>query len=309
MWESKAEEIFHEWARAALETACRDFPYYPEGGYMNIKKWAVLSLASVMAAGLIAGCGSTGKSGSASQPAQEKTLKVGTLAGPHAEFLEEVKKNAEKKGLKLEIVEFNDFISPDEALNSGDIDANMMQHQPFLDNIVKNRGYKLVSVGKTILFPMGVYSDKIHSKDEVKDNMRVAIPNDPSNGGRALEILAKAGLISLKVNEGAKATLDDITDNPRHLQFQEADAAMIPRMLPDLDFGVINNSYATKAGFVPTKDAWIREDLHSPYANVVAVRTEDKDKPEIKLLMECIQTPEMKTFVEEHFKSAAIAAW
>lgn len=271
-------------------------------------KKAVLAVSAAVLVFGIAACGQKEAPKSASV-SQETTIKIGTLSGPHSEFLEEVKKNSEKKGLKLEIVEFNDFIAPDEALNNKEIDANMMQHQPFLDRIVKDRGYKLVSVGKTILFPMGVYSQKIKSKDEIKDGMTVVIPNDPSNGGRALEILEHAGLLKLSVSKGAKATVNDITENPKHLNITEADAAMIPRMLPDVDFGVINNSYAIKAGFVPTKDAFIREGADSPYANVLVVREEDKDKPSTKLLLDCIRTPEMKKFVEDHFKGSAVAAW
>lgn len=267
-------------------------------------------LAAFAAAAVVIGIAGCGGSPSASTSAPEKkTLKVGVLAGPHAEFMDEVKKQAEKKGLQIELVEFNDFVAPDEALNSGELDATMSQHEPFLQTQVKNRGYKLTSIGKTLLFPMGVYSKKIKSADEIKDGMKLAIPNDPSNGGRALEILDKAGLIKLKEGIGGKASVADIVDNPKHLQITEADAAMIPQMLPDLDFAVVNNSYAIRAGFVPTKDALIREDADSPYANVMAVRTVDKDKPEMKLLMECVQTPEMKQFVEEHFKGAALAAW
>lgn len=271
--------------------------------FRNVMVGALCMAAFVIG---IAGCGSTPN---ASDSSETKTLKVGVLAGPHAEFMDEVKKQAEKKGLHIELVEFSDFVSPDEALNSGELDATMSQHEPFLNTQIKNRGYKLSSIGKTLLFPMGVYSKKLKSADEISDNMKLAIPNDPSNGGRALEILEKAGLIKLKAGIGGKASVADIVDNPHHLQITEADAAMIPQMLPDLDFAVVNNSYAIRAGFVPTKDALIREGADSPYANVMAVRTEDKDKPEMKRLMESVQTPEMKQFVDEHFKGAALAAW
>ena len=185
----------------------------------------------------------------------------------------------------------------------------MYQHLPFLQNHIKDRGYKLSSMGTTILFPMGVYSTKIKSVDEIRDHMTVAIPNDPSNGARGLELLDKAGVIKLNKEKNGKASVTDIVENPHQLVFKEVDAAMIPRMLPDLDFAAINNSYATKSGLVPTKDAFILEGADSPYANILAVRTADLNRPELKLLMECFHSPEVKQFIQDHFQGAAIAAW
>lgn len=272
------------------------------------KKGMILAVAVLLVTGA-AGCHTGDKNNENGGNKANYTIKVGTLSGPHSEFAEEVKKVAATKGLNIEIVEFNDYVQPNEALNSGEIDANMYQHLPYLQNAIKDRGYQLSSLGNTILFPMGVYSNKIKSVDEIKDNMIVAIPNDPSNGGRALEILDKAKVIQLKKEEQAKATVNDIVQNPHHLQIQEVDAAMIPRMLPDLDFAVINNSYAVKSGLVPTKDAFILEGSDSPYANIAVVRTADKEKPEMKLLIESIQNDEVKQFVKDHFKGSAIAAW
>lgn len=275
---------------------------------MNLKKVLAVSVAACALTLAFAGCGGGSDSKPASQEANQ-TIKMGVLVGPHEEFMEAVKDNAAKKGLNIEIVTFNDYALPNEALNSKDIDANMCQHLPYFKNQIKDRGYDLTSLGTTLLFPMGVYSDKIKSVDEIKDNMTLAIPNDPSNGGRALEILDQAGVIKLKKDIGSKATVADIAENPHHLTINEVDATMIPRMLPDLDFAVINNSYATKSGLIPTKDAFILEKPDSPYANIVAVRTADKDRPEFKELMEIIRTPEMKKFVDEHFKGSAIATW
>ncbi len=273
-----------------------------------LKKLVIGALLASAVFGL-AGCGGAPAKSAASSQAALKTIKVGTLSGPHAEVIEKAKQIAAKKGLDIQIVEFNDYVQPNEALNSKEIDANMYQHKPFLDNHVKDRGYKITAVGNTILFPMGVYSQKIKSVDEIKDNMIIAIPNDPSNGGRALEILDHAKVIKLKDNIGGKATVNDITENPHHLEIREVDAAMIPRMLPDLDFAVINNSYAVKSGLVPTKDAFVLEGSDSKYCNILAVRTEDKDKPETKLLLESIQNNEMKEFIKDHFKGSAIPAW
>lgn len=277
-------------------------------GLMFTKKLFLAAAITILALGL-SGCGGQDNAKKAAAPATSIKMKVGTLSGPHAEVLEQVKKVAAKKGLDIQIVEFNDYVAPNEALSTGEIDANMYQHRPFLNNHIKDRGYKLTALGNTVLFPMGVYSKKIKNVSEIKDNMKLAIPNDPSNGARALEILAKAKLITLNKKSGAKATVQDITANPHHLKIEELDAAMIPRMLPDLDFAVINNSYATKAGLVPTKDAFILEGPDSPYANILAVRTADKDKPSSKLLLECVQSPEVKQFITDHFKGSAIAAW
>ena len=276
---------------------------------MNFKK-ILVGIAACALALSFAGCGnSSDNNKQAAASGANKTIKMGTLVGPHEEFMEEVKKKAAEKGLDIEIVTFNDYALPNEALNSKDIDANMCQHLPYLKRQIEDRGYDLTPLGTTLLFPMGVYSDKIKSVDEIKDNMTLAIPNDPSNGGRALEILDQAGVIKLKKDTGSKATVQDIAENPHNLKINEVDATMIPRMLPDLDFAVINNSYATKAGLIPTKDAFILEKPDSPYANVVAVRTADKDRPEFKELMNIIRTPEMKQFVDDHFKGAAIATW
>lgn len=276
---------------------------------MNFKK-ILVGIAACALALSFAGCGnSSDNNKQAAASGSNKIIKMGTLVGPHEEFMEEVKKKAAEKGLDIEIVTFNDYALPNEALNSKDIDANMCQHLPYLKRQIKDRGYDLTPLGTTLLFPMGVYSDKIKSVDEIKDNMTLAIPNDPSNGGRALEILDQAGVIKLKKDTGSKATVQDIAENPHNLKINEVDATMIPRMLPDLDFAVINNSYATKAGLIPTKDAFILEKPDSPYANVVAVRTADKDRPEFKELMDIIRTPEMKQFVDDHFKGAAIATW
>lgn len=276
---------------------------------MNFKK-ILVGIAACALALSFAGCGnSSDNNKQAAASGSNKIIKMGTLVGPHEEFMEEVKKKAAEKGMDIEIVTFNDYALPNEALNSKDIDANMCQHLPYLKRQIKDRGYDLTPLGTTLLFPMGVYSDKIKSVDEIKDNMTLAIPNDPSNGGRALEILDQAGVIKLKKDTGSKATVQDIAENPHNLKINEVDATMIPRMLPDLDFAVINNSYATKAGLIPTKDAFILEKPDSPYANVVAVRTADKDRPEFKELMDIIRTPEMKQFVDDHFKGAAIATW
>uniref|UniRef100_UPI0037D9BABC MetQ/NlpA family ABC transporter substrate-binding protein n=1 Tax=Tardiphaga sp. TaxID=1926292 RepID=UPI0037D9BABC len=235
-----------------------------------------------------------------------ETIKVGVTPGPHAQVLEAAKAVAAKKGLDIQIVEFSDYVVPNAALDSGDLQANSFQHQPYLDNQVADRKFKLVSVGTTINFPMGIYSKKVKSFDEVKSGASLAIPNDPTNGGRVLILLRDKGIIKLKDGVGFKPTLLDITENPKKLKVVEVDAAQLPRTLPDVDVAGINTNYASQAGLDPVKDAILREDPKGPYANIIVVRTADKDKPWVKTLVESYQSPEVKAFIDEKFKGSVL---
>jgi D-methionine transport system substrate-binding protein len=241
--------------------------------------------------------------------ASAETIKVGVTPGPHAQVLEAAKAVAAKKGLDIQIVEFSDYVVPNAALDSGDLQANSFQHQPYLDNQVADRKFKLVSVGTTINFPMGIYSKKVKSFDEVKSGASLAIPNDPTNGGRVLILLRDKGIIKLKDGVGFKPTLLDITENPKKLKVVEVDAAQLPRTLPDVDVAGINTNYASQAGLDPVKDAILREDPKGPYANIIVVRTADKDKPWVKTLVESYQSPEVKAFIDEKFKGSVLATW
>lgn len=266
-------------------------------------KYVALSLAFVFSLSLLAGCGSQ-------KPAvSDKPIKVGVTAGPHAEIMDVVKKAAEKDGLKIEVVEFNDYIQPNVALNQGDIAANSYQHQPFLDNQIKDRGYQIVSIAKTVIFPMGIYSKKIKNIAEVQPGATVAIPNDPTNGGRALLILEKVGLIKLKPNAGLSATAADIAENPKNLKIKELEAAQIPRSLDDVDLAAINTNFAVVAGLVPTRDSIAIEDANSPYANVIAVSTKDKENPAYQKLIKAYHSEEVKQFINDHFKGSVVATW
>ncbi|WP_414716875.1 MetQ/NlpA family ABC transporter substrate-binding protein [Tardiphaga sp. 215_C5_N2_1] len=241
--------------------------------------------------------------------ASAETIKVGVTPGPHAQVLEAAKAVAAKKGLDIQIVEFSDYVVPNAALEAGDLQANSFQHQPYLDNQVADRKYKIVAVGNTINFPMGIYSKKVKTWDEVKSGATLAIPNDPTNGGRVLILLRDKGIIKLKDGVGFKPTLLDITDNPKKLKITEVDAAQLPRTLPDVDVAGINTNYATQAGLDPVKDAILREDPKGPYANIIAVRAVDKDKPWVKTLVESYQSPEVKAFIDEKFKGSVLATW
>jgi D-methionine transport system substrate-binding protein len=266
-----------------------------------MKRCQLLKLAAL--AGLLASIHAT------PLQAQDKPIKVGVTAGPHAQIMEVVKKVVEKDGVKLQIVEFSDYVQPNAALAAGDLDANSYQHLPYLEAQIKDRGYKLTSVGYTITFPMGIYSKKIKSLKELKDGARFGVPNDPTNGGRGLLLLQGQGLIKLKPEAGLKATPLDIAQNPKKLKIVELDAAQLPRSLDDLDAAAINGNYAESAGLSPTRDAIAVEAPKGPYANVIAVRTEDKDKPWVAKLVKAYHSPEVKQFVNTQFKNSVIASW
>ena len=240
---------------------------------------------------------------------EDKPLRIGVTAGPHAQIFDFVKKIAEKDGLKLQIVEFSDYVQPNAALAAGDLDVNSYQHQPYLDNANKDRGYKLVSVGQTIIFPIGLYSKKFKSLDQIPNGARLALPNDPTNGGRVLLLLQAKGLIKLKPEAGLKATPLDVTDNPKKLKFIELDAAQLPRALDDADVAAVNTNFAIQAGLLPSRDAIAMESLKSPYANVIAVRAADKDSPVLKKLLKAYQNDEVKQFIKTEFKDSVFAAW
>jgi D-methionine transport system substrate-binding protein len=238
-----------------------------------------------------------------------ETIKVGVTGGPHEQVMEVVKRVAAKNGLDIKIVEFSDYVQPNAALAGGDLDANSYQHGPYLDAQVKDRGYKLVKLADTVTFPMGIYSKKIKSLADLKPGARIAVPNDPTNGGRALLLLQKQGLIKLRADAGLKATPIDIVDNPRKLKIVELDAAQIPRSLDDVDAAAINTNFAMQAGLKPREDAIAIEDPHGPYVNILAIRAEDRNKPWAAKLAAAYRSPEVKQYIEQKFGGAVIASW
>ncbi len=241
--------------------------------------------------------------------AQDKPLKVGVTAGPHAQIFEQVKKVAEKDGLKIQIVEFSDYVQPNAALAAGDLDANSYQHKPYLDQQVKDRGYKIVSAAYTVNFPIGIYSKKVKSLDALKEGARFGIPNDPTNGGRVLLVLQDKGLIKLRPEAGLKATPLDVIANPKKLRFVELDAAQLARSLDDLDASAINTNYALSAGLNPGKDAIAQESAKSPYVNILAVRDQDKDKPWVAKLVAAYHSEPVRQFVKDEFKGAVLVGF
>jgi D-methionine transport system substrate-binding protein len=246
----------------------------------------------------------------ACQSHDKNELKIGTMSGPETQLMEVAKQVAKDKyGLNVKIVEFSDYVQPNTALNDGSIDANMFQHQAFLDKQIKDRHYKLVAIGKTFVYPMGIYSQKIKNLTELPENGIVAIPNDPSNEGRALLLLQTGGLIRLKPAAGLYATPLDIQENPKHLQFKELDAAQLSRSLADVDIAVINTNFAIPAGLSPTKDAILHEGSDSPYANIIVIREDEQNDPRIKQLVEAIQSTEVLNAAKAIFNGQAIPAW
>ncbi len=250
---------------------------------------------------LVVGCGG--------QSSKDKPLRVGVTAGPHAEIMEVAKKVAEKNGIKVQIVEFNDFIQPNVALNEGDLQINSMQHKPYLDNVVQTKKYDIIAAEKTIILPMALYSEKYKDLSKLPNGATVAIPNDPTNGARALLLLEQSGLIKLKPGIGVKATPVDIVENNKNIQIKELDAAIIARSLKDADVAAVNTNYALPAGLLPARDAVAIESADSPYVNIFAVTSKTKDDPRVRGLIKAYQSPEVKEFIETKYKKAVIAGW
>ncbi len=236
-------------------------------------------------------------------------IKVGVSPGEHAEIMEEVAKVAAPMGLDIDVVEFSDYVIPNTALADGDIQANSFQHVPYLENQMKDRGFDLTVVGNTITTPMGIYSDKIKDMADLSDGAKVAIPNDPTNGGRALLLLQDLGLVTLAEGTGLVPSPLDISENPKNLEFLELDAAQLPRTLADADIAIINTNFAIAAGLSPKDDSIAMEKADSPYVNVIVVRKGDEDQPWVKTLVEAYHSDEVKKFIDESYKGAVITSW
>lgn len=274
---------------------------------MKKKLFAMVGLATAL---LVTGCGGGDNAGGGDSNKITTTIKVGATPVPHAEILEEVKPDLQAKGIALEIVEFNDYVQPNIALNDKELDANFFQHEPYLNDFVKEHSeMKLKNAGGIHIEPMGVYSKKIKVLDEIADGAQIAIPNDSTNGGRALLLLQKAGLIKLNDGVAETATVQDIVENPRNFVIQEIEAAQLPRTLEDVDIAVINTNFAMNADLNPTKDALYIEDKTSPYVNIIVVRDGDENREEIKALLEAVKADRIKNFIKDKYKGAIVPAF
>jgi len=275
-------------------------------------RFLTVSLALLATLSLtLTGCGSAATPKTASDTPAKTVLRVGASPLPHAEILEFVKPQLAKEGIELKIVSYTDYVRPNLDLDTGDIDANFFQHTPYLDSFNTDHKLNLVSIAKVHIEPMGVYSKKITKLDDLKTGDTVAIPNDPSNSGRALALLAKAGLLQLKDGVGVKGTVQDIVGNPKSLKITPLDAPQLPRVLQDAKIAaaVINTNYALEGGLNPTKDSLFTEDKDSPYANILVVKESKKNDPALQKLVKALTSPEVKKFIEDKYKGSIVPAF
>lgn len=283
---------------------------------MRLAKIRTLLLVGLIAA-LLAACGdqtptaviTTGANNNAATGAL--SLKVGASPAPHAEILKYVRDNlAAKEGLDLQIVEFNDYVQPNLALKDNQIGANFFQHVPYMQDFGKQRNIDLVAVAKVHIEPLGIYSKKIKNLSEVTDKAVVAIPNDATNAGRALQLLAANGLIKLKENVGVQATVKDVAENPKNLQLKELEAAQLPRSLEDTTISVINGNYALSIGLKPSKDALaLEKGENNPYANVLTVLKGHENDPAVLKLTKLLNSSDVKKFIDEKYQGSVIPAF
>lgn len=257
-----------------------------------MKKIIALSTALLIAASLFA----------------QTTLKVGATPEPHADILNLIKDDLAAEGVDLKVIEFTDYVTPNEAVESGEIDANYFQHIPYLESFNTERGYHLVNAAGIHVEPFALYSKKIKSVKDIKKKSRIAIPNDPTNEARALLLLQEAGLIKLAPDAGITATVQDITENPLKLKFSEIEAASLPRVLSDVTAAVINGNYAIPAGLSAAKDGLFVEGSSSPYVNVIAVKAGNENTPAIKALIKAVQSEKVRNYIKERYPNGDVVA-
>ena len=275
---------------------------------MKLRKTIVSLVALAFLALGAAGCGGGDKK-AAAPDGGGKVIKIGATAGAHAEVVHAVAAEAKKQGLDVKVVEFTDYITPDKALAEGNLDLNAYQHVPFLNNFNKQNNTKLVPIGNTILIRQGIISNKVHDLKDVPDGATVAIPNDPTNGGRGLLLLQQAGLLKLKDGTGYKATPKDVVENPKHLKFKELEAAQLPRSLDDVDLATITMNYVLSSGIDVKKQGLFWEKKDEPLAvMVLAAREQDKDRPEFKKIVAIYKSDAIKKFIEEKFHGTITSA-
>ncbi len=285
-----------------------------------MKKLISAILAGALALSLAA-CGATASTAPAASSGDAATAEAGDLAGttikvaasptPHAEILEVAKELLAEQGIELEIIEFSDYVQPNTATESGEVDANYFQHQQYLDSFNEENGTHLVSVGAIHYEPFGIYPGKSDDLDAIADGAVIAVPNDTSNEARALQLLAAKGIITIREGAGLTATVNDITENPHNVQIEELEAAQLPRTLADVDYAVINGNYALEAGFTAGEDALATEDAASEaaqtYANVLVVKEGRENDPAIQALLSALESQQVKDFIEETYNGAVVA--
>lgn len=275
---------------------------------MNRKKILSIILAVVLSAGVLSGCGGSGGEGNEDGSTTEK-IKVGASITPHSEILEKAKPILAEKGIDLEVVKIEDVVTPNTGLVEGSLDANFFQHQPYLDDFNKENHADLVSIGRVHYEPFGIYAGKVTSLEELPDRAVVAVPNNTTNEARALLLLEQEGIIQLKDDAGIQATVKDISENPKHITFQEIDPAQLVRSLPDVDVAVINGNYAIEGGLKASDALAVESDQSvaaQTYANIVAVRREDQDKAALKTLVEVLESDEIQKYIQDTYDGAVV---
>lgn len=271
---------------------------------MSLKFKSIAAIGALISTLALAGCGQDEK--------DPNHINVGVIVGAEQQVAEVAQKVAkEKYGLNVELITFNDYVLPNEALSKGDIDLNAFQHKPYLDKQNKDRGYKLVPAGNTFVYPIAGYSKKIKSLDDMKAGSQVALPNDPTNLGRSLLLLQKVGLIKLKDGVGLLPTVLDVTENPKNLKLVELEAPQLPRSLDDqqIALAVINTTYASQIGLTPEKDGLFVEDKDSPYVNLLVARENNKDAENVKKFVQAYQSDEVNDAANKIFNGGAVKGW
>ncbi len=267
----------------------------------NLLKTISLGLAAVLCCGLLVGCGGN--------TSDDKTIRIGASPSPHAEILEQVKAEVEAKGYTLEIVEYNDYVIPNTAVEQGELDANFFQHKPYLDNFNEENGTNIVSVAAIHFEPLGIYSSKVEAVSEIGEGAIIGVPNDATNEARALLLLEANGLITLKKGTGVNATVNDIVDNPLKLEIKEIEAAQLPRSLQDLDAAVINGNYAISGGLQVADAIAVEENTSvaaETYANIVAVKSGNENNEKIQVLIEALQSEAVRAYIEANYAGAVV---
>ena len=292
-----------------------------------MKKLLTLTLALVLCLGLAACGGGTstdtdtnadtssdaGTNGDATANGETITLTVGATPNPHAEILAQVKDDLAAEGIDLVVKEYSDYVVPNTAVEEGDLDANYFQHTPYMEKFNEENGTHLVSVGKIHYEPMGIYPGLTKTLEELPDGATIAVPNDATNEARALQLLAAQGLIELKEDAGLNATPNDITSNPKNLQFKELEAAMLPQTASEVDLSVINSNFAMEGGMNPATDSLASEDADSEaaqtFANIIAVKEGHENDPAIQALVKALQSDKVKEYIEKTYSGAVVAVF
>lgn len=277
-----------------------------------IKLTTILTLTALVV-GNLAGCGSNKpqndtvtESDTPDTTTENISIKVSVTSVPHAEIMEHIKPTLEEKGINIDIIVADDYQVHNRSLAEKEVDANFFQHIPFLEDQIADFGYEIQEFGKIHIEPLGIYSNKFTSLDEIPDGATISIPNDPSNESRALALLHHNGLIEMEDLSNLKSTILNIKENPKNIKFEEIDAAMLPRTLDDVDASVINTNFALPANLNPTEDALAIEDANSPNVNILTIRNGDENREELKILKEVLMSDSVRDFINEKYKGAIV---